>query len=199
MDRLKDQEALSQKTVHALTKAVWRQKQEERLGTAFKMMICMLVFLHTPWEVILAIALSKSTAIQKCKIPKVWSVAEIKKVARDGFRARRALKDEARDPDNMHTHKAQRAILECQLAMWLLKQNEKGIAVPSRMAVQSYLSSWGMGPHRRRLTRHLHKFTQPKAWKTWLAQFRQRWAFQYAACPRGAPMPPSETQGKVGP
>ena len=168
----------------AVSQAEYRLKKSECLGVGFEIFMATLVLLEVPWSLIGVIAVVKLSQYKKRYIG-AWTPEKIQAVAKLGVKAMPALIEDMCYSENMLRHRAETWILESKLALWMMEQNQKGISVPASLAVETYVSSWGMGPHLPRKANRLAKFWKPGKWTTWMARFRSRWGFEFAPCPRG--------------
>ena len=186
-----------QQNLWKVEKAFNRLRQEECLGDGFKILMCCLVLLEVPWTIIAAIAVAKLRRCNRSRSSPEWPPEKTQRLAKDGLKLRPSLTTEIDNPSNEVFHSARTWVAECKLAIWVLQQNRKGISVPASLAVDQYLTSWGIGPHAPKVATHLTKFTKQKAWKKWLAMFRQTWGFTFASCPRGPTLAPEAIANKV--
>ena len=83
------------------------------------------------------------------------------------------LPDIMDDFNNPRIHMARKWLAECKLAMWCLHQNLKGIAVPTALAIDQYMSVWGMGPHVEKVSFHLNQLSQKKRRANWMQHFKK--------------------------
>ena len=169
-------------------KKVLRQREvrntKSQLTLPLQVLLCNLIFLHVPWT---AIAVILWCATQKREKHKHGNLKpdDLQKLAEETIQKNPDLAVQANNMNNPLSVRAKAWKHEFDLAVWLLTQNKKGIAVPPRLAVHQYLSYWGMGPQPEALTEHLNTFETHKIWKHWMARFRKRWGFDYACCPKG--------------
>ena len=83
---------------------------------------------------------------------------------------------------------ARKWLYECNVALWVIENNKKGIALPPHFVINKYCSQWGMGPHNEKVDRHLGKFRKWRGWKKWMTSFRENWNFKYTICPTMSPL-----------
>ena len=150
-----------------------RDRQPEVLGAAFKIMICILVLLEVPWTMIGTIALAYTRRKTKSRSSPEWPADKIKRIARQGLALMSNLPDIIDDFNNPRIHMARKWLAECKLAMWCLHQNLKGIAVPTALAIDQYMSVWGMGPHVEKVRLHLNQFSHQKRRANWMQHFKK--------------------------
>lgn len=81
--------------------------------------------------------------------------------------------------------------------MWLVRQNMKGVCVPSKLLLKHYYQLWPMGPHSQCVQHHLDQMKNPHTKKRWLTRFRRSWGFSYSKLPSAAPMTKEEIDRKV--
>ena len=67
--------------------------------------------------------------------------------------------------------------------MWLLEQNQKGIAALPRLALEYYVRLWGCRPYTDLVEESLTKFNNALFDKKWYRVFRVNWNFHYAKMP----------------
>ena len=83
---------------------------------------------------------------------------------------------------------ARKWLFESNVALWVIENNKKGIALPPHFVINKYCSQWGMGPHNEKVDRHLCKFRKWRGWKKWMTSFRENWNFKYTICPTMSPL-----------
>ena len=176
-------------------KTIGRHAQH-RMNPSMKRLLCQMVLLHAPWSHIAAV-LRASQLHSRAHEVKSWSKDELKAIVETTLTKRPQMIAQADDMNHKNTIETKRWLNECKLAIWIVEQNHKGISVPSRLAVETYLKEWGMGPHSHRLACHLHQFEHHKKWKRWVFYFRQRWGFAHAVCPKGPPLTAHQIEEKV--
>ena len=176
-------------------KTIGRHAQH-RMNPSMKRLLCQMVLLHAPRSHIAAV-LRACQLHSRAHEVKSWSKDELKAIAETTLTKRPQMIAQADDMNHKNTIETKRWLNECKLAIWIVEQNHKGISVPSRLAVDTYLKEWGMGPHSHRLACHLHKFDHHKKWKKWVFYFRQRWGFAHAVCPKGPPLTAHQIEEKV--
>ena len=174
-----------------------RDLQEEVLGGAFKIMICILVLLEVPWTMIGAIALGYTKLKTKSRSSPDWPSEKIKRIARQGLALMPNLPHIIDDFNHPQIHMARKWLAECKLAMWCLHQNQKGIAVPTTLAIDNYMSFWGMGPHIEKVRLHLNQFNQKKRRANWMQHFKKVWDFDLSICGRACSLAAAEIATKA--
>ena len=160
-------------------------------------MICTLVLLEVPWTMIGAIAIAYLKRLRKSKSSSDWPSDKIQRIARDGLKLMPNLPDIIDDSNNAIIQRARKWLAECKLAVWCLHQNLKGIAVPTSLAIDHYVSLWGMGPHVERVRQHLNQFNHPQRRQNWMQGFKRLWDFDLAICGRGGSLSAAETATKA--
>jgi hypothetical protein len=92
---------------------------------------------------------------------------------------------------------AQRIVAEWRAAVWLLEQNNKGIAVPSAALLQQYILAWPRPLTTPEAEQHLLR-TQSKRYSAkWLHFFRKRWDIRWKKLPARNPLPEDALRRKV--
>jgi hypothetical protein len=182
---------------HSLKRMAKRGSRDGEAPRGVDILVCSLILMEQPWTIIaLIVAVVLKKRYRRAK-HKLWTPDELRTSARRGLKANPTLATKIFDDEALHTLKAKAWLAEFELACWLVSQNYNGVAPPSALTVERYVSSWGMGPHRKRLSQHLSKFTNPKRWKVWAHYFRKRWGFKLAVLARGPLMSPSDLEKKV--
>ncbi len=108
-----------------------------------------------------------------------------------------ALRENIWNNENDTTLRAQKLSFEWEVAMWLLGQSSKGLAVPSELLLERYRTRWPVGPHGPKVTRHLMSLGARKSRKKWLMRFRRRWNMTYSTLNSYGAMPTDEKLRKV--
>ena len=190
MDELSRTQADYKNTLREINKKkkVLRQREARNtkslLSLPLRVLLCNLIFLHVPWKSIAVILWCATDKRQKHKQGNLQP-EHLQKLAEETIEQKPDLAVQANNMNNPLSVLAKAWKHQFDLAVWLLIQNKKGIAVPPRLAINQYLSYWGMGPHPEALTKHLDTFETHKIWKHWMARFRKIWGFDHACCPKG--------------
>jgi hypothetical protein len=92
---------------------------------------------------------------------------------------------------------AQRVVAEWRAAVWLLQQNNKGIAVPSRALLQQYVLGWQRPLITVEAEEHLLRIQTKRYSAKWLHFFRKRWDIRWKKLPARNPLPADDLRRKV--
>jgi hypothetical protein len=92
---------------------------------------------------------------------------------------------------------AQRVVAEWRAAVWLLQQNNKGIAVPSRALLQQYVLGWQRPLITVEAEEHLLRIQNKRYSAKWLHFFRKRWDIKWKKLPARNPLPEDDLRRKV--
>ena len=183
--------------VDAERKNKTRDQRDEYLGAAFKIMICTFALLEVPWTMIGAIAVAYLKRLSNSKSSPDWPSDKIKRIAREGLALMPNLPNFIDDSNNPGTQRARKWLAECKLALWCVQNNLKGIAVPTALAIDHYVSLWGMGPHVEGVRRHLNQFSHSQRRQNWMQRFKRVWDFDLAMCGRACSLAAAETATKA--
>ena len=92
---------------------------------------------------------------------------------------------------------AQRVLAEWRTALWLLEQNNKGIAVPSAALLQRYVVAWPRPLSTVEAEKHLLRVQRKRYTAKWLHFFRKRWEIRWKKLPSRNPLPADDLRRKV--
>ena len=192
-----DLEVEGSRFIETHKKARQRDRQKELVGASFKIMICILVLMEVPWTMIGAIALAYMKRLAKSRSKPDWPSDKIKRLAREGLALMPTVVNIIDDSSHRRIQNARKWLAECKLAMWCLQHNQKGIAVPTSIAINHYVSLWGMGPHVEKVSRHLNQFSHFRRRSNWMQRFKRVWDFDLAICGRASSLSADEIANKV--
>ena len=136
-----DAEALKhhlEKQNATIKKACQRKQKQEHLTPGLKIMICILVLLETPWNIIAAIATCKMALLQGARCDSPWTIEKLKQVAKDGLQLKPSLVEGPLDDEVHDVFIAKKMLAECKLALWIMGQDVKGITMPARAVIEQY-------------------------------------------------------------
>ena len=186
-----------QKQNAALKKAAQREKKKEHLTAGFKKLICILVLLETTWDVIGMIATCKMGSLTGTRIDTAWTPEKIQEIAREGLKLKPSLANDALSDDDVEVLRAKKYVAECKVARWIVDQNLKGITLPASAVMEYYSTTWGMAPHKPKLTTHLAGLAKKQGGKDWLVAFRRRWNVGIGSLPHRPALEPHEIKNKA--
>ena len=181
----------------ALEKTMQRIQQKEYLSKGLKILICSLVLLETPWDIIGAIAACKLGRDLKTHSANPWTAEKIKQVAKEGLALQPDLVNDPLNDELVLVFAAKKWVAECKMTLWILEQNVKGVTMPASMVVQKYVSLWGNGPQKPRVDTHLAMLTNKHSRRNWLQRMRWKWNLQIGKLPHRASLSPEETSNKA--
>ena len=181
----------------ALKKACQRKEQQEHLPPSLKIMVCILVLLETPWELIAAVATCKVSLLPEARSDSPWTTEKIKQVAQDGLLLKPSLVEGPLNDELHEVFSAKKMLAECKLAFWIMEQNVKGITMPASTVIEHYIQSWGIADHKPSLTAHLHALGKKQRRKNWLQTFKKKWNLEVGALPHRPDLLPHQITNKV--
>ena len=181
---------------HGLLHLMRRQKKHDRqsarrgaskhMRPQAKHLLCTLILSLAPWKQIAMIFLVLEA--RRKKKYETWSQAEMEQIAMETIVAQPTLVENADNLNHSMTICARKWLYECNVALWVIENNKKGIALPPHFVINKYCSQWGIGPHNEKVDRHLCKFRKWRGWKKWMTSFRENWNFKYTICPTMSPL-----------
>ena len=88
-------------------------------------------------------------------------------------------------------------VAEYHTTLWLLSQNNKGIAVPSPALLRFYLAQWERPATSAECYDHLQRIQRQHYERKWLHSFRKRWNVMWRRLPARSPLPADEARRKA--
>lgn len=175
-----------------------RTKKDQGICPKLRQKVAALAILGAPWDCIRATIIRKGQTSGKHVIPAAkLTDAFLQDVVRDALVKERVSEEAVTDSTSTLHLTATRLWYEWCCAMWLVRQNMKGVCVPSKLLLKHYYQLWPMGPHSQCVQHHLDQMKNPHTKKRWLTRFRRSWGFSYSKLPSAAPMTKEEIDRKV--
>lgn len=190
-------EEAAQRECAALKKAMQRKQTKEYLSNGLKILICSLVLLETPWDIIGAIAACKMGRTFNNHSANPWTAEKIQQVAKEGLALQPDLVNDPLNDEIWLVFVARKWVAECKLTLWILEQNMKGVTMPASMVVQKYMSLWGNGPQKPRVDTHLAMLGNKHSRRNWLQRMRWKWNLHIGKLLHRAGLSPEETSNKA--
>ena len=188
----------ARKAYERIRKQCQRTKRGECIGPKLRQKVAALAILGAPWDCIRATVVKMGRISGRHVVPAAeLSDAFLQDVIRRALVKDKVSADVVTDPASSLHLAATRLWYEWCCAMWVVRQNMKGVSVPSKLLLKHYYQLWPMGPHAESVQHHLDQMKNMNTKKRWLTRFRRSWGFSYSKLPAAAPMTKEQIDSKV--
>ena len=194
---LDDMQAQVQREKMKLKKTIQRYNKTNHLTPGLRILVCILVLLEIPWEIIQAIAVCKLRMQTNSRYATPLTITSLEEIAKGGLLLNPGLVHGPLNDDDTQVFIARKWVMECKLAVWVAQQNLKGVAVPKNFVISEYTSYWGMGPHKANLVSHLSSLGKKNQQMKWLRMLKKKWDLTVSTMPHRPLKSPEELHDKV--
>jgi hypothetical protein len=175
-----------------------RSSTDTKISPKLRQKVAALAILGAPWDCIRATIIRKNKTSGKHAVPAATLAdAFLQDAVRQALVKKQVSIDNVTDPTSSLHLAATRLWYEWCCAMWVVRQNMKGVCVPSKLVLKHYTQLWPPGPHTERVQCHLDQMKNTNTKKRWLTRFRRSWELKYSKLPSAAPMTKDEIDRKV--